>query len=76
MKSDTTSGHNSRPEEWHDDERCEDLMKSILRHKEDPFAMEACHIMYTQFFGASYTDSDFANLVRREIYTRTGREAA
>lgn len=68
-------GHNKCPDNWYDDESCEDLMKSLLKLKGDPFIMEACHLGYIQFFGESYKKSDFASLVRREIYNSTGREA-
>ncbi len=69
-------GHNGCPEDWRDDETCEDLMKAILRLKDDAFIMEAAHLGYIQFFGDSYRHSDFAQVVRREIYNATGREAA
>lgn len=69
-------GHNGCPEEWRDDESCEDLMKAILRLKDTPYAMEACHIGYVQFFGDSYRNSDFAQMVRQTIYQATGREVA
>jgi hypothetical protein len=69
-------GHNRCPNDWRDDETCEDLMKAILRLKDTPFAMEACHLGYIQFFGGSYQNSNFAKVVRREIYNATGREAA
>jgi hypothetical protein len=68
------AGHNSRPTEWHDDERCEDIMKAILTLKERPYVMEAAHLGCIQMFGSSYVDSDFAQIVRREVCNRTGRE--
>lgn len=67
-------GHNNPPDKWTDDEFCEDLMRSILKLREDPFLMEACHIGYIHFFGDSYVKSDFAKLVRKEICDRSGRE--
>jgi hypothetical protein len=69
-------GHNGCPEDWRDDESCEDLMKALLKLKDDPFVMEACHLGYIHFFGDSYRRSDFAQLVRREIFLANGREAA
>lgn len=69
-------GHNKCPDEWHDDKSCEDLMKALLKLKDEPFIMEACHLGYIQFFGDSYRNSDFANVVRQEIYNATGREVA
>ena len=69
-------GHNGCPDDWRDDESCQDLMTGLLRLKEEPFAMEACHLGYIQFFGRSYQDSDFASIVRRMIYEQTGRETA
>lgn len=74
-KPDTsTIGHNKCPEDWRDDLSCEDLMKSLMALKDNPFIMEACHLGYLQFFGDSYRNSGFAQVVRREIYDATGRE--
>jgi hypothetical protein len=60
----TTSlmGHNGCPDDWRDDGSCQDLMTALLKLKDEPFSMEACHLGYIQFFGRSYQNSDFARL--------------
>jgi hypothetical protein len=69
-------GHNGNPEVWRDDMSCQDLMSAILRLADVPFAMEALHLGYIQFFGDSYRNSLFAQIVRRKLHEVTGREAA
>ena len=42
----------------------------------DAFILEAIHLRLIQQFGDSYRGSESAEMMRREIYEKSGREAA
>ena len=39
------------------------------------FNLEAIHLQLLSQFGDSYSNSDTANIIRKQIYDKTGREA-
>lgn len=41
----------------------------------DGFILEAIHLNLLRQFGDSYGNSEAANMMRQEIYDKTGREA-
>lgn len=48
----------------------------MTNQEQDAFLLEAVHIRLLQQFGDSYRNSETAEMIRREIYQKTGREAA
>lgn len=47
----------------------------MIDKEKDAFILEAIHLKKLQHFGDGYGNSEAAEMARREIYEKTGREA-